>query len=231
MTSPREPAGLPDHLRQLGDAGHGRPQRDAGLLLRRGEVPGPRGRGGSRPCARGGRGGRRRRRGRVDPAGSRPCAGRGGAGPGPAGGARPRRRRASASASTPCAPRRPRRRSRPAPCSSTTCRAASPTPDAGAAARLRVPYVAMHWRGPSAHMESLAVYDDVVRDVRCELSARLDAAVASGLDPAASSSTPVSVSPSWRTTTGCSSLISTSSTPSVALCSSARPASGSSGPC
>ena len=52
------------------------------------------------------------------------------------------------------------------------------------AARLRVPFVAMHWRGPSAEMEALAVYDDVVRDVRCELSARLDAAVAAGLDPA-----------------------------------------------
>ncbi len=50
-------------------------------------------------------------------------------------------------------------------------------------AGLRVPYVAMHWRGPSTEMESLAVYDDVVREVRCELSARLDAAVAAGLDP------------------------------------------------
>ena len=42
---------------------------------------------------------------------------------------------------------------------------------------LRVPYVAMHWRGPSALMRDLAVYDDVVRDVRRELRARLEAAV------------------------------------------------------
>ena len=49
---------------------------------------------------------------------------------------------------------------------------------------LRVPYVAMHWRGPSALMRELAVYDDVVRDVRRELRARLDAAVSAGLDPA-----------------------------------------------
>jgi dihydropteroate synthase len=51
-------------------------------------------------------------------------------------------------------------------------------------AALRVPYVAMHWRGPSARMGDLAVYDDVVRDVRRELRARLEAAVSAGLDPA-----------------------------------------------
>jgi dihydropteroate synthase len=49
---------------------------------------------------------------------------------------------------------------------------------------LRVPYVAMHWRGQSALMGELAVYDDVVRDVRRELRARLEAAVSAGLDPA-----------------------------------------------
>jgi dihydropteroate synthase len=49
---------------------------------------------------------------------------------------------------------------------------------------LRVPYVAMHWRGPSAQMHELAVYDDVVRDVRRELRSRLEAAVSAGLDPA-----------------------------------------------
>jgi dihydropteroate synthase len=52
-----------------------------------------------------------------------------------------------------------------------------------AMADLGVPYVAMHWRGPSDRMESLAVYDDVVREVRRELATRLDAAVAAGLDP------------------------------------------------
>jgi dihydropteroate synthase len=44
-----------------------------------------------------------------------------------------------------------------------------------------VPYVAMHWRGPSAQMADLAVYDDVVADVRAELAARLDALVAAGV--------------------------------------------------
>ena len=51
-------------------------------------------------------------------------------------------------------------------------------------ATVDVPYVAMHWRGPSNVMEDLAVYDDVVLDVRGELAARLDAVVAAGVDPA-----------------------------------------------
>lgn len=46
-----------------------------------------------------------------------------------------------------------------------------------------VVYVAMHWRGPSDVMDSLATYDDVVRDVRDELAARLDALVAAGVRP------------------------------------------------
>jgi dihydropteroate synthase len=44
-----------------------------------------------------------------------------------------------------------------------------------------VPYVAMHWRGPSADMQTRAVYDDVVGDVCRELSQRRDAAVAAGV--------------------------------------------------
>lgn len=40
-------------------------------------------------------------------------------------------------------------------------------------ARIDVPYVAMHWRGPSTTMNSLAVYDDVVPDVCRELAERL----------------------------------------------------------
>jgi len=44
-----------------------------------------------------------------------------------------------------------------------------------------VPYVLMHWRGHSRRMHELAVYDDVVRDVRDELSARVDAALAAGV--------------------------------------------------
>ncbi len=51
-------------------------------------------------------------------------------------------------------------------------------------ARLAVPYVAMHWRGPSASMESRATYADVVAEVRDELSLRLVAAVELGIDPA-----------------------------------------------
>src|SRR3954452_5058581 len=47
----------------------------------------------------------------------------------------------------------------------------------------RVPYVLMHWRGPSETMQAQAVYGDVVAEVRAELSARLDAVVAAGVDP------------------------------------------------
>ena len=46
-----------------------------------------------------------------------------------------------------------------------------------------VPYVAMHWRGPSDVMEDLATYDDVVTEVRDELAARLDALMQAGVDP------------------------------------------------
>ena len=46
-----------------------------------------------------------------------------------------------------------------------------------------VPYVAMHWRGPSDVMEDLATYDDVVAEVRDELAARLDALAEAGIDP------------------------------------------------
>jgi dihydropteroate synthase len=45
------------------------------------------------------------------------------------------------------------------------------------------PLVLMHWRGPSKVMGRLAVYDDVVADVRAELLARVEAAVAAGVDP------------------------------------------------
>jgi dihydropteroate synthase len=48
-----------------------------------------------------------------------------------------------------------------------------------------VPWILMHWRGHSANMEALATYTDVVTDVRDELRARADAAVAAGVDPAA----------------------------------------------
>ena len=44
-----------------------------------------------------------------------------------------------------------------------------------------VPYVVMHWRARSADMQSRAVYDDVVRDVCRELTARVDALLALGI--------------------------------------------------
>ncbi len=50
-------------------------------------------------------------------------------------------------------------------------------------ADLDVPYVLMHWRAHSATMQQHTTYDDVVGDVVAELSERLDAAGAAGLDP------------------------------------------------
>ena len=50
------------------------------------------------------------------------------------------------------------------------------------AASARVPYIAMHWRGPSRDMQRLAVYGDVVAEVTAELRARRDALVAAGID-------------------------------------------------
>jgi dihydropteroate synthase len=51
-------------------------------------------------------------------------------------------------------------------------------------AKASVPYVVMHWRGHSHDMNSRAVYQDAVREVREELSRRVDAVVAEGVDPA-----------------------------------------------
>ena len=48
-------------------------------------------------------------------------------------------------------------------------------------AALGVPYVAMHWRGPSADMQDRAAYDDVVGEVVTALTARRDAARAAGI--------------------------------------------------
>ena len=58
--------------------------------------------------------------------------------------------------------------------------------DPGMAAVVRdagCPWILMHWRGHSAVMQDLARYADVVVDVRAELSERVDAAVAAGVDP------------------------------------------------
>ncbi len=46
-----------------------------------------------------------------------------------------------------------------------------------------VPYVINHWRGHSADMYGKAVYDDVVADVRAELSLRVHDVIADGVDP------------------------------------------------
>jgi len=52
-----------------------------------------------------------------------------------------------------------------------------------AVAQLNIPYIAMHWRGPSATMDDAARYGDVVTDVRTELKARLAEMVVAGIDP------------------------------------------------
>jgi len=44
------------------------------------------------------------------------------------------------------------------------------------------PWIVMHWRGHSADMARLATYQDVVADVRSELLARIDHALACGVD-------------------------------------------------
>ncbi|HEX6076100.1 MAG TPA: dihydropteroate synthase [Micromonosporaceae bacterium] len=43
------------------------------------------------------------------------------------------------------------------------------------------PYILMHWRGHSRQMQRLASYRDVVREVREELSSRVDSAVRAGV--------------------------------------------------
>lgn len=50
-------------------------------------------------------------------------------------------------------------------------------------AQAGVPYVVMHWRGHSHRMHERAVYRDVVREVREELSRRVDAVIAEGVHP------------------------------------------------
>jgi len=55
-------------------------------------------------------------------------------------------------------------------------------PDMAAVVRAAgCPWILMHWRGHSDRMADLAHYDDVVADVRAELAARVDAALAAGV--------------------------------------------------
>lgn len=49
------------------------------------------------------------------------------------------------------------------------------------AARLKTPYIAMHWRGQSKEMNALAVYENVVDEVIAELKVRINAALAAGI--------------------------------------------------
>jgi dihydropteroate synthase len=49
-------------------------------------------------------------------------------------------------------------------------------------AAAEAPYVIVHSRGPSADMQTRAVYDDVVADVCTELTARIDVAVDAGVE-------------------------------------------------
>ncbi|MCU1571192.1 MAG: folP [Naasia sp.] len=58
--------------------------------------------------------------------------------------------------------------------------------DAGMAAVVAeagVPFVAMHWRGPSSVMTTLARYDDVVAEVRTELAERRSRLIDQGVAP------------------------------------------------
>ena len=58
-------------------------------------------------------------------------------------------------------------------------------PDMGnLVAQAQVPYVVMHWRGPSSDMDERASYTDVVTEVRQALRQRLAALGEQGVDPA-----------------------------------------------
>ncbi len=55
---------------------------------------------------------------------------------------------------------------------------------AAVVAQAAVPFVVMHWRGPSATMNSLAQYDDVLAEVARELGERVRSLESAGVDPA-----------------------------------------------
>ncbi|MCM4077387.1 dihydropteroate synthase [Paractinoplanes hotanensis] len=52
------------------------------------------------------------------------------------------------------------------------------------AAEAGCPWILMHWRGHSRRMTELAVYSDVVSEVRAELLERVGEALSAGVDPA-----------------------------------------------
>jgi len=96
----------------------------------------------------------------------------------------------------------------------------------GFVATTHLPYVVMHWRGPSTVMAGLAEYDDVVRDVRSAHGSRRRYQRASTLRT--SSSTRGWGSPRTLGTTGRCSRTSTRSPHWVGRCWSGHRASGSS---
>ncbi|MDP1852412.1 MAG: dihydropteroate synthase [Candidatus Planktophila sp.] len=49
------------------------------------------------------------------------------------------------------------------------------------AAELKTPYIAMHWRGQSKEMNSMAIYRNVIQDVIAELQGRIAAALDAGI--------------------------------------------------
>jgi len=51
------------------------------------------------------------------------------------------------------------------------------------AAALKTQYICMHWRGQSKDMDSLAKYEDVVRDVINEITKQVAAALIAGIEP------------------------------------------------
>jgi dihydropteroate synthase len=55
---------------------------------------------------------------------------------------------------------------------------------AGCVAQAAVPFIAMHWRGPSATMQRHTDYRDVVATVAAALRRRVDALIAAGVDRA-----------------------------------------------
>lgn len=47
----------------------------------------------------------------------------------------------------------------------------------------QIQYIAMHWRAHSKNMQDLAIYKDVVREVKDELQDRIDNLISAGADP------------------------------------------------
>ena len=217
--------------------GDGRAQRDAGLVLRRRPVPGPR-----RRASRTGVATARAGADLVDVGGESTRPGRAPGGrrtrdrPGGAGDHARWPRTACRAAWTPPAPRSPRPRWRPARSVVNDVSGGLADPDDGARwwPTPACPWILMHWRGHSDRTWTRwPRYDDVVADVRAELVARVDAARGGrGGRRARWCSTPASASRRRPSTTGrCCGGLGRAARAGVSRCWSARPASVSSAPC